>query len=107
MAEQNESKKAPAAKSSTDNPNVFPAAGPTSGDGGNAEVQEKMDEINEKGYAGIKVDPTPNENYTLKGAGSGAPTPENDPEQAAKAQAHAAKVRAGTVDDEHLGDQQK
>lgn len=66
---------------------------PQSGDGGNAEVQENMDEINEKGYFGVKVDPTPNENYTLQGAGSGAPTPETDPEQAEKARAHAAEVR--------------
>lgn len=30
------------------------------------------------GYRGIEVDPTPNENYTVAGVTSGAPTPETD-----------------------------
>lgn len=51
---------------------------------GAGEVQAKMDEEQEKGYRGQKVDPTPNENYTVAGVTSGAPTPETDPEQAAK-----------------------
>lgn len=54
-------------------------------DAGEAEVQARKDEEEDKGYFGEKVDPTPNENYTLKGVTSGAPTPETDPEQAAKA----------------------
>ena len=41
------------------------------------EVQARFDEANEKGYFGEVPDETPNENYTLKGVTSGAPTPEN------------------------------
>jgi hypothetical protein len=48
------------------------------------EVQAKMDEEQEQGYRGTKVDPTPNENYTVAGVTSGAPTPETDPALAAK-----------------------
>lgn len=55
------------------------------GEGGNpadeagaAEVQAKVDEANEKGYYGEVPDDTPNENYTLKGVTSGAPTPETE-----------------------------
>ena len=44
---------------------------------GAAEVQTRFDEANEKGYFGHTPDETPNENYTLKGVTSGAPTPEN------------------------------
>jgi hypothetical protein len=88
--EKTQSEKAPAASSSTK----------SSGDGGNASVQEQMDAINEKGYFGIKVDPTPNEHYTASGVNKGLPTPETDPEQAAKAAEHAANVAAGTVEPE-------
>lgn len=42
------------------------------------EVQAKMDEITEKGYFGYLPDETPFENYTLKGAGAGKPTPETE-----------------------------
>lgn len=42
------------------------------------------------GYFGVQVDPTPNENYTVAGVISGKPTPETDPE-------HAAKVRAQVI----------
>lgn len=41
------------------------------------EVQARFDEANEKGFFGNVPDETPNENYTLKGVTSGAPTPEN------------------------------
>lgn len=41
------------------------------------EVQARFDEAAEKGYFGHTPDETPNENYTLKGVTSGAPTPEN------------------------------
>lgn len=41
------------------------------------EVQARFDEANEQGYFGHVPDDTPNENYTLKGVTSGAPTPEN------------------------------
>jgi hypothetical protein len=46
-------------------------------DAGQAEVQAKFDEAEEKGYFGSVPDETPNENYTLKGVTSGKPTPEN------------------------------
>lgn len=42
------------------------------------------------GYFGVQIDPTPNENYSVAGVISGAPTPETDPE-------HAAAVRAQVV----------
>jgi hypothetical protein len=50
----------------------------TKGDAGEKEMQERFDEANEKGFFGTEVDPTPNENYTVKGVTSGAPTPETD-----------------------------
>ena len=59
---------------------------------GAKEVQENVDEEHEQGFLGTKVDPTPNENYTLKGVTSGAPTPETDGEAAAKADSHQAKL---------------
>ena len=47
-------------------------------DAGQAEVQAKFDEANEKGYCGTTPDATPNENYTLQGVTSGKPTPETE-----------------------------
>ncbi len=47
-------------------------------DVGQKEVQESFDEANEQGFFGITTDPTPNENYTVAGVTSGAPTPETD-----------------------------
>lgn len=55
-------------------------------DAGQAQVQEKMDEITDKGFRGVAVDPTPNDAYTVSGVTSGAPTPETNAE-AAKAAA--------------------
>lgn len=49
-----------------------------SADAGEAEVQAKMDEAEDKGYFGTTPDDTPNENYTLQGVTSGKPTPETD-----------------------------
>lgn len=46
---------------------------------GNAFAQEVADTETEQGYRGTKVDPTPNESYTLQGVVSGALTPETDP----------------------------
>lgn len=46
--------------------------------GGSDQVQARIDEENEHGLRGVKVDPTPNENYTVAGVTSGAPTPETD-----------------------------
>ena len=42
-----------------------------------------------QGFRGTEVDPTPNENYTVAGVTSGAPTPETDAD-------HAASVRLQT-----------
>ena len=55
------------------------------GDGGAAEVQAKVDEAQAQGYEGVRVDPTPLENYTLNGVTSGKPTPETDEKAAAEA----------------------
>jgi hypothetical protein len=52
-------------------------SGKTADDGGAAEVQAKVDEVEERGYLGTAVDETPRENYTVQGVTSGAPTPEN------------------------------
>ena len=54
-------------------------------DSGAAEVQAKVDAENEQGFRGVRVDPTPLENYTIAGVTSGAPTPETDEKAAAKA----------------------
>ena len=54
-------------------------------DSGAAEVQAKVDAENEQGFRGVRVDPTPLENYTLQGVVSGKPTPETDEKAAAKA----------------------
>lgn len=43
-----------------------------------SKVQEAVDEETEQGFRGVEVDPTPNENYTIAGVTSGAPTPETD-----------------------------
>lgn len=58
------------------------------GDAGIGEVQERFDEAAEKGFFGNRVDPTPNENYSLEGGiedvrtGKTGPTPETDRELA-------------------------
>lgn len=41
-------------------------------------VQAAADIETEQGFRGVKADPTPNENYTVAGVTSGAPTPETD-----------------------------
>jgi hypothetical protein len=43
-----------------------------------ATVEERLDQEQKQGFRGIEVDPTPNENYTVAGVTSGAPTPETD-----------------------------
>lgn len=55
---------------------------PTPDDGVAQEIQRMTDDAEEQGFLGVDVDPTPNENYTVKGVTSGAPTPESDPEYA-------------------------
>lgn len=48
-------------------------------------VQAAVDEETDRGLAGLEIDPTPNENYTVSGVTSGKPTPETDEKAAAKA----------------------
>ncbi len=45
---------------------------------GAAEVQSAMDKATQQGFIGVETDDTPNENYTIAGVTSGAPTPETD-----------------------------
>jgi hypothetical protein len=52
---------------------------------GGDEVQQRMDRETAQGFSGVNVDPTPDENYTVAGVTSGAPTPETDPQAAAEA----------------------
>ena len=47
-------------------------------------VQETVNVETEQGFAGVKVDPTPNEHYTVPGVIAGKPTPETDRDQAAE-----------------------
>lgn len=49
-----------------------------SADAGQAEVQEKFDQEQERGYRGHVPDPTPNDAYTVAGVTSGAKTPETE-----------------------------
>lgn len=51
---------------------------PSTGIAGSAVIQEQA-----QGFRGVEVDPTPNENYTVAGVTSGAPTPETDVDSAA------------------------
>jgi hypothetical protein len=46
---------------------------------GQAQLQQAANDANEQGYIGSVPDPTPNDNYTVSGVTSGAPTPETDP----------------------------
>lgn len=56
----------------------------------------ELEKANEQGFIGQKVDPTPNENYTVAGVTAGLPTPETD--EASRAAAEAAARGAGPVD---------
>jgi len=51
-------------------------------DDSTAQVQKQVDEDEARGFRGVEVDTTPNENYTVAGVTSGAPTPETDEDQA-------------------------
>jgi hypothetical protein len=53
------------------------------------DLQKAADEAADKGFYGDKVDPTPNENYSLETAPD-APTPETDRDAAEKAHRGAA-----------------
>lgn len=56
------------------------------------DLQDAVDQAQEQGFVGVKVDPTPDEHYTVAGVTSGKPTPETDAEANAEADAHAAEV---------------
>lgn len=58
------------------------------------QVQAAVDVETEQGFRGVEVDPTPNENYTVAGVTSGAPTPETDAEAAEVARKAAKGVEA-------------
>lgn len=65
---------------------------------GPSDPQDVIDKETAQGFRGVEVDPTPNENYTLQGVTSGAPTPETDDdaaEAARKAQTGAAAKATG------------
>jgi hypothetical protein len=53
-----------------------------------------LEKANEQGFLGEKVDPTPDENYTVAGVTKDKPTPETDPKAAAEAQAAAGLDRS-------------
>lgn len=57
------------------------------------EVQANVDAENEQGFRGVKVDPTPDEHYTVAGVTAGKPTPETDAD--AHADAHHAAMLEG------------
>lgn len=63
--------------------------------------QEVIDKETQQGFRGVEVDPTPNENYTVAGVTSGAPTPETDDgaaEDARKARADVARQANGVAE---------
>jgi hypothetical protein len=94
-----------AISSKNDHPETTPAgqkarADAIAADTSAADVQKQVDEDEARGFRGIEVDPTPNENYTIAGVTSGAPTPETDDdaaETARKAQSEAATRAAGVA----------
>jgi hypothetical protein len=45
-------------------------------------VESRVEKELAQGFRGTEVDPTPNENYTVAGVTSGAPTPETDVDSA-------------------------
>lgn len=57
-----------------------------------AQAQAAADKETEQGFRGAKVDPTPNENYTLAGQNAGKPTPETDDTLAAQAREATGKL---------------
>lgn len=65
-----------------------------------ADIQKQVEQDEARGFRGVEVDPTPNENYTIAGVTKGAPTPETDDEAAEaarKAQADVAVKSAGVA----------
>ena len=64
------------ARTTSDDTTTAGETTPAEAEAGNAEAQQKMDAIHEKGYRGTTPDPTPNEAYTVAGVTRGDPTPE-------------------------------
>jgi hypothetical protein len=62
-----------------------PTDGGGDGDAGQKQAQSAMDQEQAQGFRGAKVDPTPDEHYTMAGVTSGKPTPETDADAAADA----------------------
>lgn len=52
-------------------------------------VEEQLQEEQDQGFRGAKVDPTPNEHYTVAGVTAGKPTPETDADLHTEAQGRA------------------
>jgi hypothetical protein len=63
-----------------------PTAREQSSTGSNV-ADKVIDQESAQGFRGVEVDPTPNENYTVAGVTSGAPTPETDVASAQEARA--------------------
>lgn len=68
-----------------------------SADAGVDQVQATVDAENAQGFRGTKVDPTPNEHYTVAGVTAGKPTPETDAAHADTVAAHTAALARGEV----------
>jgi hypothetical protein len=58
-----------------------------------------LEQATEDGYLGVKVDPTPDEAYTVAGVVKGQPTPETDEKAATRAQ-EASGLGSSTSGDE-------
>lgn len=56
-------------------------------------VQDAVEQ--ERGFRGAEVDPTPNENYTVRGVSAGKPTPETDEKAAESARVRSAALARG------------
>lgn len=65
---------------------------PAPADATAAEAQKVMGQAEDRGFLGVEVDQTPNENYTVAGVLAGKPTPESDLE-------HARRIRQQLDDD--------
>lgn len=61
-----------------------PSATKSPSTGFQQQLQERIDAENAQGFRGTATDTTPDENYTVAGVTSGAPTPETDPATAKK-----------------------
>lgn len=75
----NKDKRSATTKDSTDtSAKATPSTGATRKTEAGSHAQKVIDREQEQGFRGVEVDPTPNENYTVQGVTSGAPTPETD-----------------------------